>query len=60
MWDIYEDDIEDYAQKKRDLIQQFREAGEQVPDELESLTNDPLEEIDPTMKAFLEMEKKLK
>ncbi|KAG1406310.1 hypothetical protein G6F60_003019 [Rhizopus arrhizus] len=60
VWDIYEDDIEDYAQKKKDLIQQFREAGEQVPEELESLTKDPLEEIDPTMKAFLEMEKKLK
>ncbi|CEP08858.1 hypothetical protein [Parasitella parasitica] len=60
VWDMYQEDLEDYAVRKQAIKNKFLDAGEPLPNELESsLTVDAVEEMDPTMKAFLEMEKKL-
>ncbi|KAG1464535.1 hypothetical protein G6F56_005069 [Rhizopus delemar] len=59
VWDIYQEDMEDYTQKKNALVEEFKTAGERVPKQLEA-KQDPIEEMDPSMKAFLEMEKNLK
>jgi hypothetical protein len=57
---MYQEDIEDYRERKNDLIKRFEDAGEAIPKELQKQDNsDPLEDMDPTMKAFLAMEKKL-
>jgi hypothetical protein len=57
---MYQEDIEDYREMKNDLIKRFQDAGEAIPKELQKQDNsDPLEDMDPTMKAFLAMEKKL-
>ena len=50
----------EYNEKKREIRDQFKEAGEPLPPELQKRQDDQAEEMDPTMKAFLEMEKKLK
>ncbi|KAI7906458.1 oxidoreductase-like protein [Cokeromyces recurvatus] len=61
VWDIYQEDMDEYIQKKKGLRNKFIEAGETLPKELESTNNiDVMDEMDPTMKAFLEMERKLK
>jgi hypothetical protein len=58
---MYQEDMEEYSQKKRELRDKFIQAGEPIPIELDpSKTVDVIEEMDPTMKAFLEMEKKMK
>jgi hypothetical protein len=57
---MYQEDMEEYSLKKKQLKEQFIEAGEPIPTELSSKTIDVIEEMDPTMKAFLEMEKKMK
>jgi hypothetical protein len=60
VWDMYQEDIEDYAMRRKDIKKKFLDAGESLPRELDSSTTvDVIEEMDPTMKAFLEMEKKL-
>lgn len=60
VWDMYQEDMEDYAMRKKDIKKKFLDAGESLPRELDpSKTIDEAEEMDPTMKAFLEMEKKL-
>ncbi|OBZ85172.1 hypothetical protein A0J61_06772 [Choanephora cucurbitarum] len=60
VWDLYQEDMEEYNEKKREIRDQFKEAGEPLPPELQKRQDDQAEEMDPTMKAFLEMEKKLK
>ncbi|KAI8340928.1 oxidoreductase-like protein [Chlamydoabsidia padenii] len=68
VYDIYQEDMETYKQQMIDLRQRFDNAGVDIPDALmtkkmKSSTSDPQpdddDDMDPTMKAFLEMEKKL-
>lgn len=58
VWDMYQEDMDEYAARKKEIKKQFVDAGEPLPKELDS-SKDVVEEMDPTMKAFLEMEKKL-
>lgn len=55
---MYQEDMEEYNQAKNEIKDRFIEANEPLPQVL--LKHDPMEEMDPTMKAFLEMEKQLK
>lgn len=58
---MYGEDMEEYASKKAEIRNRFKEAGITLPKELETGNkNDAMEEMDPSMKAFLDMEKKLK
>ncbi|GAN10968.1 conserved hypothetical protein [Mucor ambiguus] len=61
VWDMYQEDMEAYAARKKEINNQFLHAGEPLPRELDpsNAVDDAVEEMDPTMKAFLEMEKKL-
>ncbi|EPB87223.1 hypothetical protein HMPREF1544_05945 [Mucor circinelloides 1006PhL] len=59
VWDMYQEDMDEYAARKKEIKKQFVDAGEPLPKELDSSSKDVVEEMDPTMKAFLEMEKKL-
>ncbi|KAI8970135.1 hypothetical protein BDF20DRAFT_889527 [Mycotypha africana] len=62
VWDMYEEDIEEFQKEREDLRNRFIEAGEPIPEELQKSSNNMNEgetDIDPTMRAFLEMEKKL-
>lgn len=53
--------MEEYASQKTEIRNRFKEAGVTLPKELEKGNqNDAMEEMDPSMKAFLDMEKKLK
>lgn len=53
--------MEEYATHKTEIRNRFKEAGVALPKELEKNSqNDAMEEMDPSMKAFLDMEKKLK
>ncbi|KAL0137788.1 hypothetical protein V8B55DRAFT_1439124 [Mucor lusitanicus] len=47
--------------EEKEIKKQFLDAGEPLPRELDpaNAVDDAVEEMDPTMKAFLEMEKKL-
>jgi len=56
---MYQEDMDEYAARKKEIKKQFVDAGEPLPKELDSSSKDVVEEMDPTMKAFLEMEKKL-
>lgn len=58
---MYQEDMEEYAARKKEIKKQFLDAGEPLPRELDpaNAVDDAVEEMDPTMKAFLEMEKKL-
>jgi hypothetical protein len=49
--------MEEYNMEKKEIKNRFIEANEPLPEAL--LKYDPMAEMDPTMKAFLEMEKKL-
>lgn len=61
VWDMYGEDMEEYATHKTEIRNRFKEAGVALPKELEKNSqNDAMEEMDPSMKAFLDMEKKLK
>ncbi|GAA5805599.1 hypothetical protein HPULCUR_011119 [Helicostylum pulchrum] len=61
VWDMYGEDMEEYALQKTEIRNRFKEAGVALPKELEKNSqNDAMEEMDPSMKAFLDMEKKLK
>lgn len=61
VWDMYAEDMEDYAMKKSDIRNRFIAQGVPLPKELEKGNkDDAMAEMDPTMKAFLDMEKKLK
>ncbi|KAI9483575.1 MAG: oxidoreductase-like protein [Benjaminiella poitrasii] len=54
VWDLYQEDMDEYVQRKKELKSMFTEAGEPLPRELESTKNiDVMDEMDPTMKAFL-------
>lgn len=58
---MYGEDMEDYAAEKAEIRDRFKKAGVALPKELETNNkNDAMEEMDPSMKAFLDMEKKLK
>ncbi|MBM6385647.1 MAG: hypothetical protein JSY10_16940 [Paenibacillus sp.] len=58
---MYGEDMEEYASQKTEIRNRFKEAGVTLPKELEKGNqNDAMEEMDPSMKAFLDMEKKLK
>lgn len=62
VWDIYQEDMEYYKEKKKALRQKLIEANEIIPPELQPKFNaggDATDDLDPGMKAFLEMEKKL-
>jgi hypothetical protein len=56
---MYGEDMEEYATKKSEIRNQFKSQGVPLPKELET-GDDSMEEMDPSMKAFLDMEKKLK
>jgi hypothetical protein len=71
VYDIYQEDMEAYKHQMNDLRQRFTTAGIDLPEALmtkkmKSHTTTPDDDddddddgMDPTMKAFLEMEKKL-
>ncbi|KAI9004842.1 oxidoreductase-like protein [Phycomyces nitens] len=63
VWDMYQEDIEDYQAKRSAIRQKFEEAGEPVPTVLgrsnKSAAKEVEEAMDPTMRAFLEMERKM-
>lgn len=56
---MYGEDMEEYAAKKSEIRNRFKSQGVPLPIELDPSANDQPDEMDPTMKAFLEMEKKL-
>ncbi|KAI9259679.1 oxidoreductase-like protein [Phascolomyces articulosus] len=64
VWDIYQEDMEEYQAEKAELRQRFNDAGEQLPSSLaaskKSIQDQIQDEMDPTMKAFYAMEKKMK
>ena len=58
---MYAEDMEEYASEKSNIREKFIQQNEPLPKELEKGNkDDALEEMDPSMKAFLDMEKKLK
>lgn len=58
---MYAEDMEEYALKKQEIRDRFKLNGVPLPKELEKGgKDDVMDEMDPTMKAFLDMEKKLK
>ncbi|CAM0136398.1 unnamed protein product [Umbelopsis sp. WA50703] len=62
VWDIYQEDMEYYREKKKALRNKLIAANEIIPPELQPKFNaggDATDDLDPGMKAFLEMEKKL-
>ncbi|KAG2173812.1 hypothetical protein INT43_005232 [Umbelopsis isabellina] len=62
VWDIYQEDMEYYREKKKALRKKMIAANEIIPPELQPKFNaggDATDDLDPGMKAFLEMEKKL-
>lgn len=61
VWDMYAEDIEEYAMKKSEIRNRFTSKGVPLPKELElGNKDDVMEEMDPTMKAFLDLEKKMR
>ncbi|KAI9488587.1 oxidoreductase-like protein [Zychaea mexicana] len=64
VWDIYAEDMEEYQEQKAELRQRFKKAGEPLPPSLaaskKSIEAQVQDEMDPTMKAFYAMEKKMK
>jgi hypothetical protein len=61
VWDLYQEDIEEYREKKKELRERLVAANVVVPPELlpKSKQGDATDDLDPTMKAFLALEKKL-
>lgn len=62
VWDVYQEDIEEYRVKKKDLRERLMAANVIVPPELMpkfTKEGDATDDLDPGMKAFLEMEKRL-
>ncbi|CDS11151.1 hypothetical protein LRAMOSA03414 [Lichtheimia ramosa] len=64
VWDLYEEDMQEYQAKKQEIRDMFEEAGEPLPASLKrsnkSVIEEMEDEMDPTMKAFRAMERKLK
>ncbi|KAI7848947.1 oxidoreductase-like protein [Circinella umbellata] len=64
VWDIYQEDMEEYQTEKAELRQRFKDAGEPLPPSLKapkkSIEDQIQDEMDPTMKAFYALEKKMK
>ena len=64
VWDLYEEDMQEYQAKKQEIRAMFEKAGEPLPASLErsnkSVVEEMEDEMDPTMKAFRAMERKLK
>ncbi len=57
---MYAEDLEEYALKKQKIRDRFKSHNVPLPKELEKGgKDDVMDEMDPTMKAFLDMEKKL-
>lgn len=56
---MYGEDMEEYAAKKSEIRNRFESQGVRLPKELEVGSGDQPEEMDPSMKAFLDMEKRL-
>lgn len=63
VWDIYQEDMEEYLEQKSEIRQRFIEANQLVPPSLSSSNKSAAEqvqeEMDPTIRAFVEMERKL-
>ncbi|KAL1929674.1 hypothetical protein VTP01DRAFT_1812 [Rhizomucor pusillus] len=63
VWDIYQEDMEEYLEQKSEIRQRFIEANQPVPPSLSSSNKSAAEqvqeEMDPTIRAFVEMERKL-
>ncbi|KAL0077775.1 oxidoreductase-like protein [Phycomyces blakesleeanus] len=63
VWDMYQEDMEDFQAKREAIRQRFEEAGEPLPAMLgrsnKSAAREVEEAMDPTMRAFLEMERKM-
>lgn len=62
VWDLYQEDMEEYREKKQSLRNRLIAAKAVVPPELlpkHDKGGDATDDFDPGMKAFLEMEKKL-
>ncbi|KAI9308503.1 hypothetical protein BJ944DRAFT_99770 [Cunninghamella echinulata] len=60
VYDIYQEDMEFYKDQMNSIRQRFKAAGKELPAVLKQKKDQkPEDEMDPTMRAFLEMEKKL-
>lgn len=64
VWDLYEEDMQEYQAKKQEIRDMFEQEGEPLPAPLKrsnkSVVEEMEDEMDPTMKAFRAMERKLK
>ncbi|KAG0163992.1 hypothetical protein DFQ28_011098 [Apophysomyces sp. BC1034] len=63
VWDLYQEEMEEYQAQKTALRQRFEKAGQPVPKQLvlrKSAAEQVQEEMDPGMRAFLAMEKQMK
>ncbi|CAO3614162.1 unnamed protein product [Cunninghamella blakesleeana] len=60
VYDIYQEDMELYKEQLDNIRNRFKAAGKELPDILKRKKDKKIDdEMDPTMRAFLEMEKKL-
>ncbi|KAI9313963.1 oxidoreductase-like protein [Dichotomocladium elegans] len=64
VWDLYKEDMEVYQAKKDAIRAMFKRANVELPPSLapsnKTVIEEMEQEMDPTMKAFLAMERKLK
>ena len=64
MYDIYEEDMDTYREEMEKLRQRFHDAGEPLPEVIQGksgaqVDDDEDDDMDPTMRAFRALEKKL-
>jgi len=65
VWDIYREDIEDWQAKRREARDALKVKKKRIPTWLGGKAArreevDPLADIDPGLRAFMELEKRLK
>ncbi|ORX68969.1 hypothetical protein DL89DRAFT_293452 [Linderina pennispora] len=57
VWDLYDDDMREYQQQAKAISEEFEKQGKPVPEELKP--ENLRDSIDPTMRAFLDLEREL-
>jgi predicted nucleic acid-binding Zn-ribbon protein len=64
VWDLYREDIEDWQNSRRRAREALKARGKSVPIWLGGMAGetevDPLVDVDPGLRAFMELEKMLK
>ncbi|KAK9722084.1 hypothetical protein K7432_002971 [Basidiobolus ranarum] len=59
VWDVFNDDIKEYNEAVKNIRSDYQAKGIPIPEELEQELSQEIE-VDPSMKAFLDMEKAMK